>query len=257
MMDFFNEIIRNGSQVLKPRKVNNEKAFVGLVEKKAKRVVINFNRMNDYLNTNLKSLIEKVHDEGIEKANEEAQQIIAAAKQQSAELIKKAEESIAKMEAQASDEVKRRHESLNSELKAVAQQSISSIKNELAAVISGRAISQEISDALHEKEFLQKIILTVLQKWNVADNHFQLELLLNETDQAQLKDFFEQKIKKELVTELEIVIDNKIKSGFKIGVKNENYYVSFSDEDFENFFKGYLRKKTLEWIYETKENEHK
>ena len=98
--------------------------------------------------TNLKSH-PKVHDEGIEKANEEAQQIIAAAKQQSAELIKKAEESIAKMEAQASDEVKRRHESLNSELKAVAQQSISSIKNELAAVTSVEHISQGISDAFH------------------------------------------------------------------------------------------------------------
>ena len=74
--------------------------------------------------------------------------------------------------------------------------SISSIKSELGGVISNGVASQCISEALHEKEFLQKIILTVLQKWNVADSHFQLELLLNETDQAQLKDFFEQKIKK-------------------------------------------------------------
>ena len=97
----------------------------------------------------------------------------------------------------------------------------------------------------------------MLQKWNPADTNFQFELLLNKDDEAQLHDFFEQRIKKELGAEVEIVIENKIKSGFKIGVKNENYYVSFSDEDFENFFKGYLRKKTLEWIYETKENEHK
>ncbi len=38
---------------------------------------------NDYLNSNLKSLIAKVHDEGIEKANEEAQQVIAQAKRRS------------------------------------------------------------------------------------------------------------------------------------------------------------------------------
>ena len=212
--------------------------------------------MNDYLNTNLKSLIEKVHNEGIEKANEEAQQIIATAKQQAAEFIKEAKDNIEKLEAQSLNKVKHIQESLNSELKAVAQQSISSIKSELASVISSGVASQGISEALHEKEFLQKIILTVLQKWNIADNRFQLQLLLNETDQALLKDFFEQKIKKELATELEIVIDNKIKSGFKIVVKNENYYVSFSDEDFKNFFDSYLRKKTLEWIYGTKENEH-
>ena len=212
--------------------------------------------MNDYLNTNLKSLIEKVHEEGIEKANKEAEQIIASAKQQAAELIKEAKDNIEKLEAQSLNKVKHIQESLNSELKAVAQQSISSIKSELASVITSGVESQGISDALHEKEFLQKIILTVLQKWNITDNHFQLELLLNETDQAQLKDFFEQKIKKELTADLEIVIDNKIKSGFKIVVKNENYYVSFSDEDFKNFFDSYLRKKTLEWIYGIKENEH-
>ncbi len=39
---------------------------------------------NIYLNSNLQSLIEKVHNEGIEKANKEAQQIIAEAKRQSA-----------------------------------------------------------------------------------------------------------------------------------------------------------------------------
>ena len=212
--------------------------------------------MDDYLNINLKSLIEKVHNEGIEKAKGEAEHLIDEAKQQSAQLLKEAEQRIAKMEDKSLNEVNRIRENLNSELKAVTQQSISTIKSELAAVISSGVTSQGISEVLHEKEFLQNIILTVLQKWNVADNHFQLELLLNETDQAQLKDFFEEKIKKELATEIEIIIDNKIKSGFKIAVKNENYYVSFSDEDFKIFFDSYLRKKTLEWIYGTKENEH-
>ena len=212
--------------------------------------------MDDYLNINLKTLIEKVHDEGIEKAKGEAEHIIDEAKQQSAQLLKDAEQRIAKMEDKSLNEVNRIRENLNSELKAVAQQSISTIKSELAAVISSGVASQGISEVLHEKEFLQNLILTVLQKWNVSDSHFQLELLLNETDQAQLKDFFEEKIKKELAIELEIVINNKIKSGFKIAVKNENYCVSFSDEDFKNFFDSYLRKKTLEWIYGIKGNEH-
>lgn len=211
--------------------------------------------MNDYLNPNLKSLIAKVHDEGIEKANEEAQQIIAKAKQRASDLLNEAEQRIAKIEAQLANEVKRIQENLNSELKAVAQQAVSTVKNELADVISDRIVSKGIDEALSEKEFLQKIILTVLQKWNAADTNFQFEFLLNKNDEAQLQEFFEQRLKKELATEVEIVVDDKIKSGFKIGVKNEHYYVNFSDEEFENFFKNYLRKKTIEWIYGTKENE--
>ena len=211
---------------------------------------------NDYLNSNLQSLIAKVHDEGIEKANQEARQIIAEAKRQSDELLKETEQRIAKMEEQSGNEVKRIRENLNSELKAVAQQAVSTIQNELADVLSNRIVSKGIDDALSEKEFLQKIIFSVLQKWNAADTNFRFELLLNKEDEWQLREFFEQRIKKELATEMEIVIENKIKSGFKIAVKNENYYVSFSGEEFENFFKGYLRKKTIQWIYGTKENNH-
>ena len=212
--------------------------------------------MNDYLNPDLKPLVDKVYNEGIKKAEEEAGKIIAEAKRQSSELLKETEAHIAKMEAQSKEQVNRIRENLNSELKAVAQQAVSTVKNELAAVISNKIAAQGIGEALNEKEFLQKIIFTVLQKWNPADTKLQFKLLLNKEDEAQLKDFFEQRIKKQLAAELEIVVENKIKSGFRIGVKNESYYVSFTGEDFENFFKGYLRKKTIEWIYETKETNY-
>ena len=91
-----------------------------------------------------------------------------------------------------------------------------------------------------------------MQKWNPVENNLRFELLLNKEDELQLKDFVDQRIKKELAIELEIVVENKIKSGFKIGIKSENYYVSFSDEEFENFFKSYLRERTIEWVYLTK-----
>ncbi len=213
--------------------------------------------MNDYKNPNLESLVKKVYDEGIEKAKEEAKQIIEDAKQQSAELMAEAEKQIANLKEQSLNEVNRMRENLNSEMKTVAQQTVSTVKNELASIIINRIAIPEISKALKEKEFLEKIIFTLVQKWNPADTNFKFELLLNKDDEAQLKDFFEQRIRKELGVEMEIIIENKIKSGFKIGVKNENYYVSFSDVDFENFFKGYLRTNTLDWIYGKKENEIK
>ena len=39
-------------------------------------------------------------------------------------------------------------------------------------------------------------------------------------------------------------------------MKKEHYYVSFCDEDFEAFFKSYLRKKTVDWIYGIKQDDH-
>lgn len=212
--------------------------------------------MNDYLNTNLKSLIEKVNYEGIEKANEAAQTIIAEAKQQADELMNETKQRIANMEAQSANEVNRIRENLNSELKAVVQQTMNTIKDELAAVITNKIVSVGINEALSDTTFLQKMIFTVLQKWQPTDSNLQFAVLLNKADESQFQVFFEQRIKKELAMQVEIIVENKIKSGFKISLKNENYYVSFSDEDFENFFKGYLRTKTVDWIYGRKQNDH-
>jgi V/A-type H+-transporting ATPase subunit E len=210
--------------------------------------------MSEYLNPNIKKLVTKLYDEGIGTANKQAQQIIADAQQQAAELLRKAKSQIAKMEEESLVEINHKKESLNSELKAALQQTLFNIKKTLAAVTTDKIMARYIGEALREKDFLQKIILTVLQKWSSLDNNYQLELLLSKRDEAELKDFFEQRIKQEFTFGLEVVIDDKIKTGFKIAVKNENYYVNFRDKEFEDFFKSFLRKKTLEWIYTNSEN---
>ena len=208
--------------------------------------------MNDYLNQNLNTLVDKLNNEGIEKAKDQALQIITEAQRQASVLIEEAKKHISYMETQSLAEMTHKRDNVNSELKSAAQQTVHSIKNELISVISNKIAFQGINESLNDKEFLQKIIFTVLQKWNPVENNLRFELLLNKEDELQLKDFVDQRIKKELAIELEIVVENKIKSGFKIGIKSENYYVSFSDEEFENFFKSYLRERTIEWVYLTK-----
>ena len=210
--------------------------------------------MNDYLNQNLNTLVDKLNNEGIEKAKDQALQIITEAQRQASVLIEEAKKHISSMETQSLAEMTHKRDNVNSELKSAAQQTIHSIKNELISVISNKIAFQGIKEALSNKEFLQKIIFTVVQKWNPVENNLRFELLVNKEDELQLKDFVDQRIKKELSIELEIVVENKIKSGFKIGIKSENYYVSFSDEEFENFFKSYLRERTIEWVYSTKKS---
>lgn len=210
--------------------------------------------MNEFLNPDVQPLVDKIYEEGVQKANEQAKQIIAEAQKKASELIEGAKEHIRQLEAQSLKEQNDKRHSLNLEMRAVSKQVIGATKNELAQVVTDRISGTGIREALSEKEFLQKMIVTVLQKWEPNAPKFQIETFLNKEEEIQLKDFFEQRMKTEMTAEIEIVIDNKIKSGFKLGIKNENYYVSFCDEDFENFFKSFLRKKTNQWIYETNGN---
>jgi V/A-type H+-transporting ATPase subunit E len=43
-----------------------------------------------------------------------------------------------------------------------------------------------------------------------------------------------------------------MKSGFKVGPADGSYVISFTDEDFNNFFKAYLRPKSTELLFEKK-----
>lgn len=204
---------------------------------------------NEYLNTSLGALIKKIQDEGVEKGHAEAQNIIAAARQQSAAIIEQARQEAEKLKARVLNEMNRLRENVHSELGAAAQQTLSSIRNELDAIIMRKASLPEIKPALRDKDLLQQLIGTVLEKWGPGNTNMQFDLLLSPDDEAQLQAFFEQRIKKELALDVEVTIDGRISSGFIIGVRNENYSVRFTGEDFENFFKGFLHKKTLEWLY--------
>jgi len=211
---------------------------------------------SDYLNPNVQSLIDQVYKEGIERVNNQAQQIIADAQKKASDLEEEARQRITAMETKFLAEMKIKRDNLDHELRTAEKQVISTIKKELSEVLSTGIAGQGTREAIADQEFLQKMILTVLQRWDPSDTEFELDLLVSPEEGQQLRAFFEQRIKKEWTGEIEIIVDKKINSGFKIDMKKEHYYVSFCDEDFEAFFKSYLRKKTVEWIYGTKQADH-
>ena len=56
---------------------------------------------------------------------------------------------------------------------------------------------------------------------------------------------------------LEIDFSEKIKGGFKIGPKDGGYLVSFSDADFDQFFKQYMRPRLISLLFEEQKGQKK
>ena len=55
---------------------------------------------------------------------------------------------------------------------------------------------------------------------------------------------------KELIDKgLEIKFDQSVNSGFQVSPKDGSYKVSFTEDDFTNFFKQYLRPKLAEILF--------
>ena len=198
----------------------------------------------------LQELTEKIYAEGIDKANKEAEQIIAKANEEVGNLKEKAKKEAAEIIEKAQKEAQELKKNINSEVSLSARQAINTIRQKIAELITAKSTGDNVSKAFDDKEFLQRIIETAVKNWNPNDTKaMDVTVLLPEKDRKELNTFFTKRQKSLLDSGLELKFDDGMESGFKIGPKDGSYQISFTEEDFENFFRNYLRPRTIELLY--------
>lgn len=197
----------------------------------------------------LQELTGKIYEEGIAKAKEDAEKIIADAKKESEELRKKAKKEAELILSKAGKEAEELKNKVESEVKLSARQAISTIKQQITEMITAKVTEDSVKEAFKDKEFIKKIIETTITNWNPAKDAYDLQLLLPKEDEKSLGAYFSSKQNEVLKNSVDIIFDERISTGFKIGPKDGRFLISFTDEDFENFFKAYLRPRTTHLLY--------
>ncbi len=199
----------------------------------------------------LQELTEKIYQEGIEKGNAEAQQILEKAKAEAAEIITKSKKEAETIIEDAKKKAAELKSNTESEIKLYGKQSINALKQKVINIINNDITSTSVKKAF-DKDFVKKIILTTLTNWAKSGQSMDLTLLLPKNDEKDLSDFFRKQAKEYLDKGITIKYDSSIDTGFQIGPKDGSYKVSFTDEDFINFFKHYLRPKLAEILFSAK-----
>lgn len=205
------------------------------------------------MQTKLQELTEKIYQEGVTKANEEADTILSDAKKEAQSLISKAKKEAEGILAKAKKDSEELKKNALNELQLSARQALSDLKQKVVSLIETKTIKPETSKAFDKNDFIQEVIKTIVKNWKPESGEpVQLEVLLPESQQKDIEAFFKTKAGDVLEKELDVTFGDKVKSGFKIGPKGGGYQVSFSDEDFENFFQAYLRPKLIELLFKDK-----
>ena len=208
------------------------------------------------MQTKLQELTEKIYQEGINKAQEEADKILSNAKREAQEMVsrarREAEDILAKADKESEDLKKN---SLN-ELQLSARQAISDLKQKLVALVETKIIKSETTAAFKDSGFVAEVISTIVKNWDPnSGDPIHLKLILPARQQKELDTYFKAKATDLLSKTLDIAYSDKLKGGFKIGPKDGGFLVSFSDDDFENFFQAYLRPKLIELLFEAPEKQ--
>lgn len=202
------------------------------------------------MQSKLQEITEKIYNEGVAKGNADAEQIISSAKKDAEGIIAKAKadaEDIIANAKKASQELKVNTEN---EIGLSAKQAVNSLKQAVTDLINNQLASEAVSKVTNDKAFMQGVIETMLKTWATGGaQSMDIDLLLPAGDKENLESYFKKSAKDILDKGLDIKPSDTLKSGFQIVSKDGGYKVSFTDEDFANFFKQYLRPKLIELLF--------
>lgn len=192
----------------------------------------------------LQELTRKIYNEGVEKATEEASAILEKARKEADFLKSNAQheaEEIVKEANKNAEEIKRNTES---EMRMSSKQAISAIRQQIASLITSKVVDAPVKDSVSDKALVGDVMLKALEGFNSN-----AVLVLPKADEKKLEQYFGNRLNEVMKSGVDVSFDEKIKGGFKIGPKDNSYVISFTDEDFEAFFRSFMRPRTLNLLF--------
>lgn len=196
------------------------------------------------MGNNIQELTDKIYREGVEKGNEEAQRLVSEAQQEAQKLIADAQKEAESIIANARKSADELTENTKSELKLFAKQAVNALKTEVANLLTNQTITDAVKGFTADKEFLNRFILSLAVQWAEKE-----DIVISVADAETLKKYFSTNAKALLDKGVRIEEVNGVKSLFSISPADGSYKVTFGEEEFENYFKEFLRPQLVEMLF--------
>lgn len=192
----------------------------------------------------LQELTQKIYNEGVEKANQEAAVIIENARKQAEELTREARKEADELLKQANNNAAEILRNAQSEVRMSSKQAVSALRQQIGSLITAKVTDAPVKETISDKAFIGSLIVKALEKFN---NN--AALVLPAADEKALEQYFGARLNQVLNSGVDVTFDEKIKGGFRIGPKDNSYVISFTDDDFIGFFRSFMRPRTINLLF--------
>jgi V/A-type H+-transporting ATPase subunit E len=196
----------------------------------------------------LQELTDKLYNEGLSKGKQEGEELLAKAKVQAEDIITKAQAEAERIIAAAQKQAEEIKTKTASDVKMAASQSIAATKKDIETLIVGKMTGEAVKKALSSADFIKELIQAVAEKFT-TDGPVDLNLVLPESLKNDLEPFATKELAKILGAGVEASFSKKVAGGFQIGPKDGGYFVSFTEETFNQLISEYLRPATKKLLF--------
>lgn len=192
----------------------------------------------------IQELTEKLLREGVEKGQAEADRIIGEARQQADQILQDARQQGQEIIAQAQKKAGETAANTRSELKMYAGQAMSALKSEIANVLTDGVVKEAVASLAANPDFLGQFAVAMAEKWSADE-----PVVISSSEADNLKSYFAAKAKALLDKGVTINKVNGKDTLLTIAPADGSYKVNFGKEEFETYFKNFLRPQLVEMLF--------
>lgn len=192
----------------------------------------------------IQELTDKLYREGVEKGNEEAQKLIAEAQKEAQKIIEEAQNQADSITSNARKSAEELADNTKSELKLFAGQALNALKSEIATLVTNQIVDTDVKAFTSNKDFLNSFIVALASKWSVDE-----PIVISTKEADELKKYFSAKAKELLDKGVKVEQVNGVNTLFTVAPEDGSYKINFGEEEFENYFKAFLRPQLVEMLF--------
>ena len=192
----------------------------------------------------IQELTEKILREGVEKGQAEADRIIQQAKEQAEQILQDARQQAQEITAQAQKKADETAANTRSELKMYTSQAMSALKSEVTNVLTDGVVKEAVAGLTASPDFLGKFAVAMAEKWSTDE-----PVVISSSEADSLKAYFAAKAKALLDKGVTINKVNGKDTLLTIAPADGSYKVNFGKEEFETYFKNFLRPQLIEMLF--------
>ena len=197
----------------------------------------------------IQELTEKILREGVEKGQAEADRIIQQAKEQAEKILQDARQQAQEITVQAQKKAAETAENTRSELKMYTGQAMSALKSEVTNVLTDGVVKEAVKGLAASPDFLGQFAVALAEKWSADE-----PVVISSSEADSLKAYFAAKAKALLDKGVTINKVNGKDTLLTIAPADGSYKVNFGKDEFETYFKNFLRPQLIEMLFFTIHN---
>lgn len=196
----------------------------------------------------LEALTRKLYEEGVQKAESEAQRILAQARKEADAIRLQAERQSVDMLAKARDESAALQRRTRSELHMMSTQARERLRQELESLLTARIVEQPVRESLKDQDLVRQMILDIARHLRTGPDDT-LSLALPEETARAWGESLRQRLQEELGRGVALHPAPGLKGGFQIGREGQHFRLSFTEEDFQAYLGQFLSREFQDLIH--------